>query len=156
MKKQQLILSLVAVLAFVQLSYAQVNKKAFNVDDSKIALQGYSAVSYIELGLAQRGNTSFKAEHEGLTYYFTSEAQVEKFKQNPSKYLPEYGGFCAFGVYAGAKFRVDPNKFLVRNEKLYFFLYNLEVDALQLWLNEDETTLLKTANDNWKRLKNVN
>ena len=34
----------------------QTNIRAtYNVDDSKIALQGFSPVSYIELGLAQQG-----------------------------------------------------------------------------------------------------
>lgn len=31
------------------------NKMANNIDDSKIALQGYSPVSYLDLGIAQKG-----------------------------------------------------------------------------------------------------
>ncbi|MEM7040060.1 MAG: YHS domain-containing (seleno)protein [Bacteroidota bacterium] len=132
--------------------YGSVWAQAVNVDDSKIALQGYSPVSYLDLGLAQLGKKAYKSDHEGLHYYFTSAEQKASFDANPKKYLPQYGGFCAFGIYAGAKFRVDPHKFLVRNGKLYLFLYDLEVDAKQLWIEGNEAELLKKANTNWTKL----
>ena len=129
------------------------DKKANNIDDSKVALQGYSPVSYLDLKLAQRGSKEFKTVHKEVVYYFTSAEQKASFDKNPTKYLPQYGGFCAFGVYVGAKFRVDPNKFVVSNGKYYLFLNNLEVDAKQLWNAESESKLLKQANKNWKSLK---
>ncbi len=132
-------------------AYGQ-DKMANNVDNSNIALQGYSPVSYVDLGLAQRGMKEFKSEYEGILYYFTTIEQKKSFDLNPEKYLPQYGGFCAFGMYAGAKFRVDPNKFIVKNGKYYLFLNNVELDAKQLWLNENETALISTAEKNWKKL----
>lgn len=129
------------------------DKKANNIDDSKIGLHGYSPVSYLDLGLAQRGSKQYKVVHDKIAYYFTSNEQKAKFEKNPEKYLPQFGGFCAFGVYAGAKFRVDPNKFVVSNGKYYLFLNDVEVDAKQLWMAEKETKLLATANKNWKNLR---
>ncbi len=130
------------------------DKKANNIDNSNIALQGFSPVSYLDLGIAQRGLKQFKSEHEKVIYYFTSEDQKRKFDANPAKYLPQYGGYCAFGVYAGAKFRPDPNKFIVEDGKYFLYLYNLELDAQQLWLAEnDHKGLVKKANSNWSNLK---
>ena len=134
------------------LTFAQ-DKKANNIDDSKIGLQGYSPVSYLDLGLAQKGVKQFKIVHNKIAYYFTSEDQKTAFEKNPLKYLPQYGGFCAFGVYAGAKFRIDPNKFVVSKGKYYLFLNDLKVDAKQLWISENESKLLKAANKNWKSLR---
>ena len=131
------------------------DKKANNIDNSNIALQGYSAVSYLDLGLAQRGDKNFKSEYKKVMYYFTSNEQKELFDKSPEKYLPQYGGYCAFGVYAGAKFRVDPNKFIVNNGKYYFYLNNVELDAKQLWLAENHKTLVKKANTNWNKLKST-
>lgn len=142
---------MIAVMA-ASVVFAQ-DKKANNIDDSNIGLQGYSPVSYLDLGLAQRGSKQYKAVHSNIAYYFTSNEQKAKFEKNPEKYLPQFGGFCAFGVYAGAKFRVDPNKFVVSNGKYYLFLNNVEVDAKQLWLAEKESKLLATANKNWKTLR---
>ncbi len=142
------------VLAFILTgSLSAQDKMANNIDNSNIALQGYSPVSYLDLGLAQKGSKNFKSEYKKVVYYFTSEAQKSTFDSNPSKYVPQYGGFCAFGTYAGAKFRVDPNKFLVKDGKYYLFLNNVELDAKQLWLAENNHSKLKrVADKNWQKL----
>ena len=139
------------MLLFTTLGFSQ-DKASQNIDDSKIALQGYSPVSYLELEIAQKGVKEHKSTYEGLAYYFTNEEQKKSFEANPKKYLPEYGGYCAFGVSVGAKFRVDPNKFVVKDGKYYLFLYNLEVDAQQLWLAGNHKELVSKANSNWKKL----
>ncbi len=132
--------------------FAQDNK-ANNIDNSNIALQGYSPVSYLDLGLAQVGNKNFKSEYNKVNYYFTSAEQKATFDKNPAKYMPEFGGFCAFGIYAGAKFRVDPNKFIVEDGKYYLYLNNVELDAKQLWLAENNHDKLKSVADkNWEKL----
>lgn len=145
---------IIAVFA-ISTSLAQ-DKKAHNIDNSNIALQGYSPVSYLDLGIAQKGLKEFKSEHDKVLYYFTNADQKKAFDKNPGRYLPEYGGYCAFGVYAGAKFRPDPNKFIVKDGKYFLFLYNLELDAQQLWLAEkDHNKLISKANSNWNNLKNT-
>lgn len=130
------------------------DKQANNIDNSNIALQGYSPVSYLDLGIAQKGLKDFKSEHNKVVYYFTNTDQKKAFDKNPTRYLPQYGGYCAFGVYAGAKFRPDPNKFIVKDGKYFLYLYNLELDAQQLWLAENNhNKLVNTANKNWEKLK---
>ncbi|MEL6256205.1 MAG: YHS domain-containing (seleno)protein [Bacteroidota bacterium] len=151
---KSIILGIIMILVSSLSIQAQDYKTFYNVDDSKIALQGYSPVSYVDLGLAQRGSKSIKSEHEGIAYYFTSEDQKAAFDKNPEKYLPQYGGWCATGIGVGAKFRTDPNKFLLRNGKLYLFLYSMEVDALELW-KKDEAKLTASANKNWKKLQST-
>ncbi len=144
---------IIALVLTVFAANAQ-DKKAYNIDNSNIALQGYSPVSYLDLGIAQKGDKAYKSEYEKVVYYFTSNEQKKKFDASPERYLPQYGGFCAFGTYAGAKFRPDPNKFVVSNGKYYLFLYNIELDAQQLWLAEkNEQALVKKANENWEKLK---
>ncbi len=144
-----------AFFAFALTAFAQ-DKMANNIDNSNIALQGYSPVSYLDLGIAQRGVKNFKSVHNKVNYYFTSAEQKATFDKNPEKYLPQYGGYCAFGVYAGAKFRPDPNKFIVKDGKYFLYLYNIELDAQQLWLAENNHYgLVKTANTNWEKLKST-
>ena len=103
-------------LAVSSVVFAQ-DKMANNIDNSNIALEGYSPVSYLDLELAQMGNKAYKSEHKKVVYYFTSADQKATFDKNPEKYVPQYGGYCAFGCYAGAKFRVIPNKFIVEDGK---------------------------------------
>ena len=129
-----------------------VSAQEYNTDATKIALNGYSPVSYVDLNLAQRGLKEFKSEYKGMKYYFTSADQKATFDKAPEKYLPQYGGWCATGIAVGAKFRTDPNKFLVDNGKLYVFLNDLEVDAKQLWV-ADQKEMKKKAEKNWPNLK---
>ena len=144
---------LIAAIFIFTANLTAQNNMANNIDNSNIALQGYSPVSYLDLGLAQKGVKEFKSEYQKINYYFTSTEQKAAFDKNPGKYLPEYGGFCAFGIYAGAKFRANPNKFIVKDGKYFLYLYNLELDAQQLWMNEkNHTALVKGANKNWKNL----
>jgi YHS domain-containing protein len=151
MKTLKKILVPITIL-FVGTIFAQ-DKMSNNIDNSNIALAGYSPVSYLDLGLAQIGNKEYKSEYQKTTYYFTSAEQKATFDKSPSKYLPQYGGFCAFGTYAGAKFRVDPTKFIVKDGKYYLYLNNLELDAKQLWLAEKNHSKLKnTADKNWTKL----
>ncbi|MBL4710359.1 MAG: hypothetical protein JKY48_18165 [Flavobacteriales bacterium] len=143
----------IALGLFISITIVAQDKMANNMDNSNIALQGYSAVSYLDLGIAQKGLKEFKSEHEKVVYYFTSVEQKSAFDKNSDKYLPQYGGFCAFGTYAGAKFRPDPNKFIVKNGKYFLYLYNLELDAQQLWLAEHDHKKLKSVADkNWVKL----
>ncbi len=152
---KQIIKSSILVLSFLMMATGLAqDKKANNIDNSNIALQGYSPVSYLDLGIAQKGLKAYKSEYDKVVYYFTSKEQKAAFDKNPQKYAPQYGGFCAFGVYAGAKFRPDPNKFIVKDGKYFLYLYNLELDAQQLWLAEkNHNKLVKVANTNWKKLK---
>ena len=143
---------IVTTLLISTLGFAQNFKANHNTDDSKIALQGYSPVSYLDLGIAQKGLKEYKVTYDGLAYYFTSEDQQKSFEANPQKYLPQYGGYCAFGIAVGAKFRVDPNKFIVKDGKYYLFLYDLEVDAQQLWLADNHKELVQKADANWTKL----
>ncbi|SEL51864.1 hypothetical protein SAMN04487910_2701 [Aquimarina amphilecti] len=148
--------SLLIIALILTANLSAQDKKANNVDNSNIALQGYSPVSYLDLGLAQRGNKQYKSEHQKVIYYFTSSDQKQIFDNNPAKYLPQYGGFCAFGTYAGAKFRIDPTKFIVKDGKYYLFLNNVELDAKQLWLAEKSHNKLKnTADKNWNKLSKI-
>ena len=144
-------LSIILILTSIS-GFSQNFKANHNTDDSKIALLGYSPVSYLELGIAQIGLKEHKATYDGLAYYFTTKAQKNKFEANPVNYLPQYGGFCAFGVSVGAKFRTDPYKFVVRDGKYFLFLYDLEVDAQQLWLEGNHEKLVAKANNNWLKL----
>ena len=67
MKTLKIILTTVVLL--IGTSVIAQDNKANNIDNSNIALQGYSPVSYLDLNLAQVGNKNFKSEHKKVVYY---------------------------------------------------------------------------------------
>jgi len=118
---------------------------ATNIAYSTTGVGGYDLVSYHTNNEAQRGNGHFLSVHDGVTYLFTSEANKATFDQNPDKYLPAYGGYCAFGASVGKKFVGDPEVWRVVDGRLYL---NLDSDIQKEWL-KDVPGRIKLADANW-------
>merc|ERR1712060_45614 len=58
----------------------------------------------------------------GSKYYFTNAEAAKLFSDNPTKFLPQFGGYCAHGVQNGQLLDVDPAIYMVSaEEKLYLF-----------------------------------
>lgn len=114
-----------------------------------LGMGGYSPVSYIEHNRAEPGSPRHATEHDGVTYFFTSDAQMRTFERNPSRYLPAYGGYCAFGCSVDSKFVPDPMSFEIINGRTHLFLRNAEVDARKLWDEADPAEVRFKADTYW-------
>ena len=127
--------------------------KHYNLDDTGIALQGYSPVSYFEKGKAEKGKKEFKVTDKGVHYYFTSAEQKKTFLENRTKYEPAFGGWCALGMAVEGRFRIDPESFKIVNGRLFLFLNNVEVDAKVAWNQKsNEGELTRKADKFWKKV----
>jgi len=116
------------------------------------AVDGYDVVAYFD-GTATMGSNDYSFEYEGVTYLFSSEKNKTAFKENPEKYLPEYGGYCAYAVAKkGEKVSINPKSFLVENDKLYLFYNSWGVNTLKKWNKEGSEPLKKLADQNWEQI----
>lgn len=115
----------------------------------KVGLSGYSPVSYLDHNRAEPGSPRYTAEHEGVTYFFTSRAQIETFRDAPERYMPAYGGYCAFGCSVESHFVPDPTSFKIIDGRVHLFLKNSDVDAFSLWEDGDEAELKEKADAYW-------
>ncbi len=93
-----------------------------------IAIKGYDPVAYFTDNAAVRGSDAFTAQHEGVTYRFATAANRDAFVANPARYVPQYGGFCAYGTAEGYKAVIDPQAFSIVDGKLYLN-YNNDIRA---------------------------
>jgi YHS domain-containing protein len=143
-------LSLIVVSSQAQDATA-LRKKHFNLDEG-VAISGYDPVAYFSQNKAIKGKKDMAVYHQGVTYYFSSAANKELFKANPSKYEPEYGGWCAYAMgEKGEKVSVDPETFKIVNGKLYLFYNHFFNNTLKDW-NKNEATLKSKADANWPKL----
>ena len=147
--KSKRCLYIITCILFLGMGSIIAQSHSYSTDDSMIALNGYSPVSYIEEGKAQLGKKEFKTTHDGLTYYFINKKQLDKFKKSPIKYKPQYGGWCAFAVSLGGKFRPEPTSFRLVDGKLYMFTVNVEGDFVKVWEKEGKEKHIAQANKNW-------
>lgn len=129
--------------------FAQMGKRAVNVDDAGVALKGYDAVAYHTNTAPTLGSSSFTATHDGATYRFASAANRDTFVADPAKYVPAYGGYCAVGVAFGKKFDIDPTAFRVVDGTLYL---NKDPSVQRLWLRDVPGNITK-ANERWTDVK---
>lgn len=125
--------------------------KNYNLEKG-LAIQGYDAVAYFKKQQAVKGNKQFTFTYGGATYYFSSAENLEEFKKDPSKYQPQYGGWCAYAMGAkGEKVSIDPETFKIVNGKLYLFYNHFFNNTLTSW-NKDEANLKPKADVNWQKI----
>ncbi len=118
---------------------------------SDLALGGYDAVSYFEKGEAEKGQKQFEVEYGGVKWRFHSEAHRQEFKRFPEKYLPQYGGYCAWAV-SEKKSRAagDPEYWKIVDGKLYL---NYDRKVQELWL-QDIPGHIERADLHWPQMQN--
>jgi len=142
------------VLLFVSIaSFAQNDSKRiaqYNVEN-KVAILGYDPVAYFNVGKAVKGKKEIAANYQGVIYKFSSNENKDAFVKNPSKYEPQYGGWCAYAMGSAAeKVEINPETFKIIDGKLYLYYNAYLNNTLKSW-NKDESNLKSKADNNWKK-----
>lgn len=112
---------------------------------SRVAVGGYDPVAYFTDGRAVHGSAEHSITHQGFEYRFTSAEHRAAFRANPSRYLPQYGGYCAWAVSQGYTAPGNPNNWRVVDGKLYLN-YN---DEIQTRWERDIPGFIRRGDTNW-------
>ena len=144
----KIFLAIAALFSFSTLTTAA---SADSIANSVVAVQGYDLVSYHTSEKPLQGNGNHLVMHGGVNYLFTTNANKKKFAANPAKYLPAYGGFCAYGAAVGKKFIGDPTVWEIVEGQLYF---NLDNNVKGIWVRDIPGNIVK-ANKTWVEIKNI-
>ena len=115
---------------------------------SKVALEGYDAVAYFKEGKAVKGSPEHEVSYMGGKWRFKSAKHKQLFQQNPSAYAPQYGGYCAWAMSQGKQADINPNNWMIVNEKLYLN-YN---DKVQKRWEKNIPGFIELANQEWTKL----
>jgi YHS domain-containing protein len=127
---------------------ANVGPSIVYVDESGVALGGYDPVGYYRTGAATPGDDAYELRYDGSVYHFASVENLTSFEADPARYLPRYGGFCAYGVRMGRKLPIDPTAFDIVDGRLYLFL---DRATRHTW-HQDETGNIQIADKIWPEL----
>jgi YHS domain-containing protein len=148
---QKIIFFFLLLLTITSLPAQTSNNKIkhFNID-KKIAIDGYDPVAYFAQNKSIKGSKNFAVSFDGIIYYCSSQTNKDILLKSPTKYEPQYGGWCAYAMGAkGTKVEIDPETFKILNGKLYLFYNKGFTNTLPLW-NKDEANLKTKADENWK------
>jgi YHS domain-containing protein len=148
-KAAVLILILVSGISFAQNDSKRITE--YNLEN-KVAILGYDPVGYFTQGKAIKGKKDISISYHGVVYKFSSNENKETFLKNPSKYEPQYGGWCAYAMgSSGGKVEINPETFKIVDGKLYLFYNAYFNNTLKSW-NPDEANLKVKADNNWKKI----
>ena len=134
---------LISLVIFPVLVLASDNRT--NIDQQDIAIHGYDPVAYFTLKEAVKGKTNLSYQWLDSSWLFSSTENRQVFIDNPRRYVPQFGGYCAYAASYGQFADIDPRAWSIINDKLYLN-YSLRVretwkpraaefigDAEQLW-----------------------
>ena len=153
--KKMVVLS--AALLAVGLSQLSIAADEYNTATgltaagAPLAFHGVDPVAFIDIENRISGTAKFTAVHDGVAYYFSSQDNVDKFEKNPSRYQPQNGGFCTFGVSVGKKFDGNPRYADIVDDKLYVFLNE---HIYKEYLKDRKGTIRK-AEKSWKKIRHT-
>lgn len=117
------------------------------------AIDGYDVVSYFSND-PKEGKKEFTSQFDGVKYKFSSENNLALFEKRPEKYIPQYGGYCAYAIaLKESKVSINPKTFKIKDGKLYLFYNAWGTNTLALWQKENEDLLQNKADENWKKIK---
>ena len=127
MKTRLLICALVSAVALTAASPALAADEynvanGLTLNGNPLGMHGVDPVSMFRGEGPRIGNAVHVSQHDGVDYYFVSEEAKKQFDANPEGYLPQFGGFCAFGIYVGKKLDGDVRYADIVQGKLYLFV----------------------------------
>lgn len=142
-------------LVFLFISSFVFSQQNYNLKNGFIA-NGYDVVEYFN-NKAVKGDRKITTTFDGVKYKFTSTNNLKIFISTPNKYIPQYGGYCAYAIGKSAeKVSINPKTFEIRDGKLYLFYNAWGTDTLELWNKEGAKELQEKADQNWEKLQKKN
>lgn len=122
-------------------------KTLVNVDEQGVGLGGYDPYSYRE-GEPLEGKPDLVQSFGGAEYRFANGLGSTEFTENPAKYAPAFGGYCAFAAAEGRLSPADPTAWLIVEDRLLVFTDA----AFKANFEADPTGSLARADANWPTL----
>ena len=138
----------------------QDNSKQVMAEIASPVMDGYDLVAYQSLQRGQdgiRGSDQHIAHYKGHDFWFATAENKVTFEQDPERYLPAYGGFCAWGVanerepkWPWSRTHMGPpcgssDGWYVDNDKLYCAFNKHFIEMFF----EDAAANIPLANERW-------
>ncbi len=130
-------------------------KHLINTDEAghSIAMEGYDIVAIYNTKKLIKGSQEFTSKINGVNYHFSSDVNKKMFDNNPEKYQPQFGGFCAVAAsFGNAEELTTYDLFDLKDGKLYF---SKSERAHKMW-KKDPQKIIDKATNRWNCIVSEN
>ncbi|GAQ89889.1 hypothetical protein KFL_005730100 [Klebsormidium nitens] len=127
--------------------------------DDNVALGGYSPLSVFR-GKPCLGREDITFAVLGVKYRFQAKRELEEFAQDTGRYIPAFGGWCAWHMYQNVKM-VPEYAHSTKGEGgvLLLFHADADVNCLLLWdemaAKIGEGKMMEQAERNWQGFRKL-
>ncbi|MEJ6789879.1 YHS domain-containing (seleno)protein [Brevundimonas sp. BR2-1] len=128
------------------------DKPPIDVSGAGLALRGYDAVSYHLDGRPAEGNSAHEFEWKNATWRFATAENLTRFRADPERHAPQFGGYCAWAVSQGYIAPGDPLQWRIVEGQLFL---NFNARAKALWEQDIEGAIMR-GRANWPQVLKVN
>ena len=113
----------------------------------RLMLFGADVVAYFTQNAYVQGKPEFSSTYQEVDFHFSSAEHKALFDAEPTKYIPQYGGYCANGIMFGIPWGGNATDFNVVNGQLYIFGGTVSQAAFELEMEKN----IALADDYWEQ-----
>src|SRR5438094_9552544 len=77
------------------------------------AIKGYDPVAYFTTGKPTPGMAQFTTTYKRVAYRFASAENRARFIAAPEKFVPQYGGYCAYAIALNQIADIEPEEWAI-------------------------------------------
>jgi YHS domain-containing protein len=122
------------------------NDKVYTTSNG--AIDGYDAVAFFTENKPIKGLKTLSCTYQGSDWYFADQKHLIMFLNDPQKYVPAFGGYCAYGVAEGKRNPGNQNAWSIVNGKLYL---NYNQELKNQWFRRRKE-FIRQAEKNWQQM----
>lgn len=131
----------------INVNRAQAEEQIYTGYFSNKAVSGFDVVAYFSEQKPVKGLAKFTFEYKGADWYFSSQENVDKFKNSPDYFAPQYGGYCAWAMADNKTAAGNAPYWTIYQDKLYL---NYDRQIQTRWL-ADKDAFINRADQYWAK-----
>lgn len=147
MSRISAVLVLALAFALAPGAFAE-NPHRINKAPEDVAILGYDPVSYFTEGRPVKGSPDFEHVWQNARWQFSKSEHRDLFAADPDRYAPRYGGFCSGAMARGWIAPIDPEAWVIVEDRLYL---NYSKQGRDDFAKQPAPKIVR-ADENWKEL----
>ncbi len=144
-----MIFVLIAMSGYSTITLALTTERIVVESSNGLAISGYDPVSFHLDSEPRLGSNEIEMVWKGAIWVFATPVNRDAFKENPSYYMPVYGGYDPTSLAEGRITPGNPRYWMKNEDKVYLFFSQLRRDRFAA----NPNAFIRKSEEIWPELK---